>query len=257
MFVDAALARRLERAEGLVGSSFVEARRSPSSEWRELGGAIANCDGADSPMTQTFALGLCDPIDLAAIEDFFTARGTDTMHEVSPFAGVETTAALVERGYRPIEMSNVLVQQIDDPRPSPAVRVIDPGEAATWIETSVAGWSSDPEAVAFLRGFAELSLNNRRMTQYLGTVDGAPAATGVLAIEDGIAVLAGASTVPSARGRGAQAALLATRLADAKHRGCAIAMMVAAVGSTSQRNAERNGFRVAYTRTKWRRARSL
>jgi len=28
-------------------------------------------------------------------------------------------------------------------------------------------------------------------------------------------------------------------------------MMVAAPGSASQRNAERNGFRVAYTRTKW------
>ena len=32
-------------------------------------------------------------------------------------------------------------------------------------------------------------------------------------------------------------------------------MMVTAVGSQSQRNAERNGFRVAYTRTKWQRKR--
>ena len=28
-------------------------------------------------------------------------------------------------------------------------------------------------------------------------------------------------------------------------------MMVAAPGSASQRNAERQGFRIAYTRTKW------
>jgi hypothetical protein len=34
--------------------------------------------------------------------------------------------------------------------------------------------------------------------------------------------------------------------------GCDLAMMVAAVGSDSQRNAERNGFRIAYTRIKWR-----
>lgn len=33
--------------------------------------------------------------------------------------------------------------------------------------------------------------------------------------------------------------------------GAAFAMMVAAPGSASQRNAERQGFRVAYTRTKW------
>jgi hypothetical protein len=30
-------------------------------------------------------------------------------------------------------------------------------------------------------------------------------------------------------------------------------MMITSVGTTSQHNAERNGFRVAYTRTKWRR----
>jgi hypothetical protein len=33
--------------------------------------------------------------------------------------------------------------------------------------------------------------------------------------------------------------------------GCDIAMMVTLPGSDSQRNAERKGFRIAYTRTKW------
>jgi hypothetical protein len=42
----------------------------------------------------------------------------------------------------------------------------------------------------------------------------------------------------------------------AHQRGCDIAMMVAATGSDSQRNAERMGFRIAYTRTKWRSASS-
>jgi hypothetical protein len=32
-------------------------------------------------------------------------------------------------------------------------------------------------------------------------------------------------------------------------------MMCAAPGSASQRNAERNGFRIAYTRVKWQRKR--
>ena len=35
--------------------------------------------------------------------------------------------------------------------------------------------------------------------------------------------------------------------------GCDLAMMVAEAGSESQRNAERQGFRVAYTRVKWKR----
>jgi hypothetical protein len=34
--------------------------------------------------------------------------------------------------------------------------------------------------------------------------------------------------------------------------GCDLAMMVAEAGSDSQRNAERQGFRIAYTRMKWR-----
>ena len=37
--------------------------------------------------------------------------------------------------------------------------------------------------------------------------------------------------------------------------GCDLAMMGAAPGSASQRNAERHGFRIAYTRIKWRLAR--
>jgi hypothetical protein len=34
--------------------------------------------------------------------------------------------------------------------------------------------------------------------------------------------------------------------------GCDLAMMVAEAASNSQRNAERKGFRIAYTRAKWR-----
>ena len=70
-------------------------------------------------------------------------------------------------------------------------------------------------------------------------------ANGALGMHDGVALFAGVSTVPAARGLGAQAALLGARLAYARDHGCTVAMMVASVGSTSQRNAERNGFRVA------------
>ncbi len=73
-----------------------------------------------------------------------------------------------------------------------------------------------------------------------------------MSIHEGVALLAGASTVPEARRRGAQLALLDARLAYAAERGCDIAMMCAQPGSASQRNAERQGFRIAYTRIKWR-----
>jgi GNAT superfamily N-acetyltransferase len=65
-------------------------------------------------------------------------------------------------------------------------------------------------------------------------------------------LFAGAATVPELRRRGLQAALLEERMRYASDHGCDLAMMVAEAGSLSQRNAERQGFRVAYTRLKWR-----
>jgi GNAT superfamily N-acetyltransferase len=52
------------------------------------------------------------------------------------------------------------------------------------------------------------------------------------------------------RRRGVQSALLAARLAWAVEQGCDLAVSFARPGSISHRNIERNGFRVAYTRTK-------
>ena len=72
-----------------------------------------------------------------------------------------------------------------------------------------------------------------------------------MSIDGKVALLAGACTVPEARNRGAQSALLDARMAHAANAGCELAMMAALPGSSSQRNAERNGFRMAYTRMKW------
>jgi len=266
-FMDLALARRLERTEGTVGASFTAVQQavapSVGATWSDFDGTYAIFDGAESPMTQTFGLGMfgeITPEALSVIEAFFGSRGAAATHEVSPLAGIETIALLVDRGYRPIELSTVLVQEIDGPidaPPSPALRVraTEPADLGAWIETSVAGWSEDPMLAGIIRSMAEIASANRAMAHFLVERDGAPIATASLGFHDGVALLAGASTIPSGRGLGAQGMLLSARLAEARRRGCEIAMMVTAPGSTSQRNAERRGFRVAYTRTKWRLAR--
>ena len=58
----------------------------------------------------------------------------------------------------------------------------------------------------------------------------------------------GASTLPEFRHRGSHAALYHARLRLAAESGCDIARVVTQPGSISQRNAERRGFQVAYTR---------
>ncbi|HZS28808.1 MAG TPA: hypothetical protein VFB76_16395 [Candidatus Angelobacter sp.] len=72
-----------------------------------------------------------------------------------------------------------------------------------------------------------------------------------MSIHEGVALLGGSATVPELRRRGLHAALLEERMRYACDHGCDLALMVALAGSDSQRNAERKGFRVAYTRMKW------
>ena len=128
MFADLALSRRLERAEGRACVQFAEARRRsfPESgvEWMESGGAYVVFDGVDSPITQTFGLGIFEelsPATLDLIECFFGDRGAPVQHEVSPLAGVAALDLLCARRYRPVEISNVMYRAVEKPAVEMAV----------------------------------------------------------------------------------------------------------------------------------------
>ncbi len=264
---DNSLAQRLERTEARANAAFVEtrARLEPDSGacWIDVGGTYAMFDGPESPITQTFGLGMFSETsddDLAELETFFSERGAPTNHEVSPFAGAELIAKLCDAGYRPIELTSVMFLELGTDRPKRALeaiatRIAEPSEADVWAATSAKGWSTEAaELEEFMRGFGFISANCDGGFPYLAEIDGVPAAAGMLFLFDGVALLAGASTVSEYRRRGVQSALLADRLDYAAERGCRIAMMCASPGSQSQRNAEKNGFRIAYTRTKWLKA---
>ena len=260
VFADLTLARRLEMAEGRGNASYVDAkaRLDPASGalWKDIGGTHAMFAGVGSPITQTFGLGLHQPLadkDLDAIERFFRLRGSGVFHEVCPLSGVDVSTLLAARGYRPCEMSNVLFRTIDphaQAHDGPiSVRVVAARETPQYARIASQGWSEHPEVMPFIEGFAQLSI--AAATCFFAERDGYPIATAALFMHDRTALLAGASTIPGGRRQGAQNALLAARLRHASSQGCDLAMMVAAPGSSSQRNAERQGFRIAYTRTKW------
>ncbi|HEX2251946.1 MAG TPA: hypothetical protein VHQ65_01600 [Thermoanaerobaculia bacterium] len=103
-----------------------------------------------------------------------------------------------------------------------------------------------------LRGGAGAAgAGGRRRVDRGGRARGRSTATGTLILVEGVAVLAGASTVPAGRRRGAQRARLEARLRFAAENGCDLAMICAAPGSASQRNAQRQGFHIASTRIRW------
>jgi hypothetical protein len=231
------------------------------AEWIRVAGAIALFDGAASPLTQTFGLGLFDAVgdaELDRLEAFFGERGAATSHEVSAFARDDIWNLLGRRGYTPIECSTVLVRGIAPGSSwregAVTARVMGDGESELWCSVAAEGWSSESaELGAFIGDFGRVMTRARGVHCFLAELDGEPIAAGALNLSNDVAVLAGASTIARARGRGAQAALLKARLEFAAARGITLAMVVAQPGSASQRNAVRQGFRPAYVRSKWQR----
>jgi GNAT superfamily N-acetyltransferase len=285
-FSDLELSRRLERAEGHACAQYAVARRKvfPESgaEWMQCGGAFAVFDGVDSPVTQTFGVGVFEewrPECLKTIEQFFLAHGAPVLHEVSPFAGIEILQSLCIRHYRPLELSNVMYRPVVLPRDSApsssaratqsseseadiessvirqsnaTARMIHAHEAQRWSELSARGWAQEhPEFFDFLLQLGVISAAREDSVCFIGEVDGRAGAAGVLSIHGGVALFGGSATVPEMRHRGLQSALLRERMHYAHEHGCDLAMMVAQPGTASQRNAERRGFRIAYTRIKW------
>jgi GNAT superfamily N-acetyltransferase len=266
IFSDLSLSQRLERAEAHGGVEFVEARAAVEPEsgacWTEVAGAYAMFDGVESPVTQTFGLGLYETpagTDLERLEEFFKGRGAPVYHEVSPLADPQTFTLLNERGYEPFEFTSVMFRPLSPfpcaarPRDSGvSVRLAGPEEYEVWAQTAARGWHEFEGSGDFMLGLSRVSARRKEGLSFLAELDGRAIATGALCVREGVALLAGASTVPEARRRGAQLALLDARLAYAAEHGCDLAMMCAQPGSGSQRNAERHGFRIAYTRIKWR-----
>lgn len=262
---DLHLARRLERTEAVANAAFVESRAAlePQSgaQWVEIAGVYAMFDGSASPLTQTFGLGLFEEIgdaEFTRLEAFFGARGAPVHHEVSPLIPPRLLSSLTARGYQPIELSSVLVRAIGpvDAAPDEAVsarRAEREDDIDRWTRTAAAGWSTEgPGLEDFMLGIGRIIGRARGTHCFLAYRKGEPIAAATLVLHEDVALLAGASTVPSGRRQGAQGALLRARLEFARAHSARIAMMVAQPGSGSHRNAERQGFRVAYTRTKWR-----
>ena len=176
VFADLQLARRLEQTEGRGNAAFVDAqaRFDPSSGaiWKTAGGTSVMFAGVGSPITQTFGLGIHEPLketDLDAIERFFTSRGSAVFHEVCPLAGVEVFATLARRGYQPMELSSVLYQPIDADTRIPAnpeltVRKVEQSEAAMYGKVSAQGWSEQPpELMPLYRRLREIERGLRNV----------------------------------------------------------------------------------------------
>jgi GNAT superfamily N-acetyltransferase len=139
--------------------------------------------------------------------------------------------------------------------PGVEVRPSGDEEFGAWLEVVLdAVAHPDTVGLPWLEEFPRQVLENAERDiaaagarRYLALVDGVPAGGATMGIRDGIAQFS-AGTAPAFRRRGVQSALLAARLADAAADGCELAAVTVQPGSPSQRNVQRRGFDLLYTR---------
>ena len=260
-FVDMDLARRLEVAGHATPGA--EQSSAPAHNGKErifVGGGIAVFAGVNSPVTQAEGLGLNGPVsdeEFERLEDFFRNRGSAVFIEVCPMADPKFVEALGKRGYRIVEFSNVLIREIqagEKYASTPGgitIRKPAPDEKRLFAETMARGFADyfevTEELIASTQGF----FSGPAVRPYIVFVEGKAVAAGTLTLRNGVAGLLGSSTLPEFRRRGIQSALIGVRLEDARAAGRDLAMSMTLPGSGSQRNLERQGFRVVYTRTKF------
>lgn len=260
-FVDMELARRLEVAgHAMPSAGGVEALAQNGKERILVGGGIAVFAGVNSPVTQAEGLGLYGPVndaELERLEEFFRSRGSAVFIEVCPMADASFIEALGKRGYRVVEFSNVLIREIRPGEtyagapPGITIRKPGPGEERLFAETMARGFADYFDVTEELIATTQSFFLGLAVRPYIVFVDGKAAGGGTLTLRNGVAGLLGSSTLPEYRRRGIQSALIGVRLEDARAAGCDLAMSMTLPGSGSQRNLERQGFRVVYTRTKF------
>jgi GNAT superfamily N-acetyltransferase len=161
---------------------------------------------------------------------------------------------LGRRGYRLTGFENFLAMPltVDDAEPSPArgieIRPAGPDLAELYASVVTPNFAGPEGVNDHLQDLLASVFGQDGCAAFLAFIDGEPAGGGAIMIHEGVALLAGAGTLPPYRNRGVHAALHHARLAVARRSGCDLAAQGAEPGSTSQRNAERRGLRVAYTR---------
>jgi hypothetical protein len=252
VFADLALARRLEAAEAANAKGCTAIH--PEAASIELAGGCAVFVGAESPLTHAVGIGLDGPVregEIAALETFFRSHGAKVTIDLCPLANAGFVEALSERGYRVTEFNNVLVRRLAGAQVvmTPRVRRTLPDESDLWSHTVGRGFFEQEELTTEEMDVGRAICAMPGAMCYLAAAaSGEPAGAAAAAIYGGLATLFADSTIAPYRRAGFHAELIAARLNEALAQGCDMATASTLPGSGSQRNYERLGFEVVYTR---------
>jgi GNAT superfamily N-acetyltransferase len=237
--------------ESVEHAAYTDAyRASPElCELAEIGGAV--CLKLPRLEGRIFnrVLGLDSVDHLEEIADFYG----DTQWWVSDSRGLG--AELEARGFAPDYGWMKFSRGVSPRRATSELSVVpvEPSGAGDFAAVVVGGYGlpgwTDP--------FAANVVGRPGWSCYVAYDGGQPAGAGALYVDGGVGWLGLSATLPEYRGRGAQSAILAARIEDARRQGCAT--VVTETGeladdrpSSSYRNILRAGFREAGVRPNYR-----
>jgi GNAT superfamily N-acetyltransferase len=253
-------ARRLEGALAATSRAVAAAllRMQPQSGAgsRELAGGVAIFAGKGSPLTQGLAMGLGGAVtaaELEALEAFLAPDGSGSRQlELCPFADATLPALLAARGYRVHEWQLVWVRSLAAALPPPpplgdlVIRRVEPGQERRYFHAVMAGFLETEEVAEEAMALLEPTAHASQHELYLAWLGDEPIGGATLGWANGVAFLGGSGVRPAYRRRGAQSALIHTRLERARALGCDVVCSNTLPGTSSRRNMERSGFHVAY-----------
>ena len=260
-FVDVTLARRLEATHAWRSIRYAQARAKLHPQARavvqEVGGGWVVLSGPGSPVHSACGLGLHGPLgedDLKGIERLFRSASETPRIDLCPLAEPSFVQLLGRRGYVVEEFRSMLAYDLTKhastlPVPDDVeVRQAGTDLAELWVQTTAQGFSEQDAPTQEILDILASNFHARAGVPFLAWWEGQPAGGGGMYVHAGAIELGGDSTRPPFRRRGVETALLLARLATARQMGCDLAMAITMPGSASQRNAERLGFYLAYTK---------
>ncbi len=232
----------------------------------ELAGGWMCFGGDGSWANQACGLGLSGPVSEADIDRliaFYTSRNTEPQIEVSPFADETLIAELARRGFQLREFENVLARELKPkenlqalhPHSLPdglTIAHVDPSNAAqveSFASASTQGFRTEGTRISEVDALmTEKIVRHPRCDAFLANIDGTDVGGGAMAARGELACLFSASVAADHQRRGVHAALMIRRLERARERGCSVAVIHSTPEATTERNARRLGFALAYTR---------
>lgn len=265
MVTDALLAQRVEQAEANDWAAFVDALgRLPGNPYRAEVRRFGDVVAVAVPgmhlrrlPNRILMAGPGDDEQLDEVIAFLRDKGVAPIRiDVSPFAqNASLLRGLAERGFRHTGFQVALYgapDQIGRRTPPGAVEVrsAETEEDIAWLAwlNPLVFELSGPTWERWMADEMQTTARHPQWRSYVAYIDGQRAAGAQVRIDGGTGSLWMAGTLPQFRGRGAQSALIARRAADALAAGCDLLVTQTDVGTISQCNMERAGFRIAYTK---------